>query len=362
MNAANVALMPKAASEAAIEWQADLAHNGSNNFDDHAEADAFEGLHTQGARLFGCRPTDIAGGSSCTELLASIAWAVMPGPDDNVVSTDIAFPSAVYPWSRIGRTTGCEIRLATGKHGYAGSDEIVRLIDHHTAVVCVSHVEYTGGQRYDLESLADAAHAHDALLVVDASQSAGAIPIDAPASGADVIVTGSYKWLCGPYGAAVMYVAPHLHTKLEPGLVGFRSHRDMWDLNAQRLEFADTAHRFEASTLAFGAIKGLERSIEYLVDVGIDRINAHNLGLADRLIRGLHRLDIRVVSPLDVSERTSIVTCRIDGIDPLDVVNGLKTRLIAAQERQEFVRFSPHLYNTVDDIDRTLAVLGELVA
>jgi len=351
MNAANVALMPMSASRVVTDWQTDVALNGSNNFNDYAEDTAFDGLRVQGARLFNCNPDDIAGGSSCTELLNSIAWAVMPQQHENVVSTDIVFPSTIYPFTRVSHHTGCEIRLARGFNGYASFDEIVKNIDQNTSVVSISHAEYTGGQLYDLAALAEVTHAFGALLVVDATQSAGAIPIDAPASGADVIIAGSYKWLCGPFGAAVMYLAPRLQNKLEPGFVGFRSHNDMWNLSPERLEYPQTAKRFESSTLAFGCIKGLEKSIEYLTDIGIKSIYDHNIILADRLIDGLNGLDIEIVSPMSISERTSIVTCRINGFDPVEIVQLLKQRNIVVHRRQEFVRFSPHLYNRESDID-----------
>ena len=106
--------------------------------------------------------------------------------------------------------------MAKGQNSYANPDVVIQLIDNRTAVVCVSHVEYGGGQRYDLLKMADVAHDHDALLVVDATQSAGAVPIDASACGVDVLVSGGYKWLCGPFGAAVMYLAPHLQNELDP--------------------------------------------------------------------------------------------------------------------------------------------------
>lgn len=361
MNAANVSLMPMSACKAMTDWQTDVALNGSNNFNDHAEDTAFDGLRVQGAKLFSCNEDDIAGGSSCTELLNSVAWAVMPQEHENVVSTDIVFPSTIYPFTRVSHQTGCEIRLAKGHNGYASFDEIVKNIDQNTAVVSISHAEYTGGQLYDLAALADVAHAHGALLVVDATQSAGAIPIDAPASGADVIIAGSYKWLCGPFGAAVMYLAPHLQNKLEPGFVGFRSHNDMWNLSPERLEYPDTAKRFESSTMAFGCIKGLEKSIEYLTDIGIQRIYDHNMALADRLIEGLNGLDIEVVSPINLSERTSIVTCRVNGFDPVKIVQNLKERNIVVHKRQDFVRFSPHLYNSETDVDRALTELRSLL-
>ena len=361
MNAANVALMPLNAAKAVTDWQNDVALNGSNNFNDHAEATAFDGLRRQGARLFHCQPEDIAGGSSCTELISSVAWAVMPKAHENVVSTDIVYPSTIYPWTRISHHTGCEIRLAQGRKGYTSFDEIVRNIDHNTAVVSISHAEYTGGQLYDLAALAEVAHAHDALLVVDATQSAGAIPIDAPQCGADVIISGAYKWLCGPFGAALMYLAPHLQKTLEPGFIGFRSHENMWDLDPDRIVYPNTAKRFESSTMAFGCIKGLEKSIEYLVDVGIQRIYDHNLALADRLIDGLKRLDVDIVSPMNRAERTSIVTCQIDGFDPLELVQNLKQRNVIAHKRQNFVRFAPHLYNSEADVDLALTELSQVL-
>ena len=361
LNAANVALMPMSAAKAMTDWQTDVALNGSNNFNDHAEDSAFDGLRDEGAKLLGCRPEDIAGGSSCTELLSSLAWAVMPKEHDNVVSTDIVFPSTIYPFTRVSHHTGCEIRLAPGHNGYASFDEIVKNIDHNTSIVSISHAEYTGGQVYDLAALAEVAHAHGALLIVDATQSAGAIPIDAPDSGADAIVAGGYKWLCGPFGAAVMYLAPHLQNTLDPGFVGFRSHNNMWDLSPDRLEYPDTAKRFESSTMAFGCIKGLENSLEYLTDIGIARIYDHNIALADRLIEGLNDLDVEVVSPMTLSERTSIVTCRVGGFDPRTIVDSLKERHIVAHKRQDFLRFSPHVYNSEHDVDRALMELRSLL-
>ena len=361
MNAANVSLIPMSVAREIKNWQTDVASNGSINFNDSAEANAFDGLRVQASGLFNCSQDDIAGGSSCTELLSSLAWALMPQKHQNVVSTDIVYPSTIYPFTRVSHHTACEIRLARGHNGYAGLDQIIKNIDKNTAAVSISHAEYTGGQLHDLQTLAEVAHAHGAVLIVDATQTAGAIPIDAPASGADAIIAGSYKWLCGPFGAAVMYLAPKLQSALEPGLVGFRSHKDMWDLNPARLDYPDTAKRFEFSTMAFGCLKGLEKSIEYLTNIGIKRIYEHNIALADRLVEGLARLDIEVVSPMNAPERTSIVTCRIKGFDPAKIVQNLQERKVIVHKRQEFVRFSSHLYNSETDVDRAVAELGSLV-
>jgi len=360
LNAANVSLMYQGAEKAIIEWQKDLAENGSINFDEAAEAAVFGDLHRAAARLFNARTEDIAVGSSATELISSLAWAVAPESGTNVVSTDIVFPSTLYPWLRVARHTNCEIRLAEGHNSYADPDDVIRLIDDRTAVVCVSHVEYSGGQRYDLRELAQVAHDHNALLVVDATQSAGAVPIDAPACDVDALVTAGYKWLCGPFGAAVMYLAPHLQDQLDPGLVGFRSHKDMWDLQADRVEFPATAQRFEYSTMAFGCAIGLARSINYIADIGVERIFSYNKHLADLLIEGLKERNAEIISPHNEKEQTSIVAARFPGKDPAQIARKLKAAGVMVSARKDFVRFSPHLYNQRADIEQALDRIDDL--
>lgn len=357
INSANVGLMCREAEQVITAWYRDVAENGSNNFDEAAEDAVFDDLHQAAARLFHAEPADIAVGSSTTELLGSLAWAVMPGPDANVVSADIAFPSAVYPWGRVARHTGCEVRLAKAQNGYVDPDELADLIDDQTAVVCLSHVEFRSGQRYDLATWAEIAHQHGALLVVDATQSAGAVPIDAPGSGVDAVIAGAYKWLCGPFGAAVMYLAPPLQTSLDPGLVGFRSNADIWDIRADHLTYADNASRFEFSTMAYGCAVGFTTAINYLADVGIDRIFTYNQSLADALMNGLEKIEAEVTSPKNPADRSAIVTARFPGRDSGDVAQQLKEAGVRVALRGDVVRFSPHLYNSMADIDRALDVL-----
>jgi len=362
LNAANVALMYSGAEQVIKEWVADVAQNGSNNFDEDAEENVFKDLHRRAAHLINATADDIAAGSSATELLCSLAWAVSPGKDQNVVSTEIVFPSTVYPWHRVANSTGCEIRLAKEKNNFMHPDDIIDLIDQHTAVVCISHVEYGNGQTFDLQLLAEAAQEHDALLVVDATQSAGAIPIDVQACPVDALISGAYKWLCGPFGAAFMYVAPHLSEKLEPGLVGFRSHKNMWDLDASRIDYPQAAKKFEFSTMAFGCAIGLTRAIDFLNEVGVESIFQYNRQLADILITGLRSRDAVITSPLDDEDRSSIVTAYFENIDSKEIIKGLKAAQVFVSSRAGAIRFSPHLYNTAEDMDSALAEIDNCIA
>lgn len=362
LNAASVALMPRPVGQAVLEWQEELAIRGTVRFDEEAETRVFEELRRAAARLLGARPDEIAVSSSATEALCSLAWALSPGEGQNVVSADIEFPSVVYPWVRVSHETGCQVRLAKGHDGSVDPEEIICLIDDCTAVVCLSHVEYVTGQRLDMAALAQVAHERGALLIVDATQSAGALRIDVKAWGVDALVTASYKWLCGPFGAGVLYLAPELYQRLEPGLVGWRSTAVPFDFRAPEIDWAPTARRFEFSTMAYGSAIGMARAIDYLLGIGIEEIWAHNLYLADRLWEGLESLGAQILSPRKAEERTSIITARFPGHDQAEVARRLTEERVIISHRMGSVRFSPHLYNTEEDIERTLEVLERVLA
>src|SRR6185503_6011772 len=128
LNTASVCLMYSGAERAVVEWTHDLAENGTIHFDEAAEERAFATLHASAARLFNCRPEDIAVGSSATEMLASLAWAVAPPAGRNIVSSGLEFPSTIYPWARVARHTGAEVRLADTKGDDPLADDLGDLI------------------------------------------------------------------------------------------------------------------------------------------------------------------------------------------------------------------------------------------
>ena len=263
LSAANVVPTFSRATMETTEWQTDLMLNGACNFNDKQEENAYLELRENSAKLLGTEKEHIACGSSATVLLSNFAWSRLPDKGSNVVSTKASFPSTVYPWYRVCLQTGAELRLANydEKH-YTSTDEIISLIDKNTSVVCLSHVEYTNGQVYDLKRISKVAHQNNAILVIDGTQSAGIIPINVKEDGIDVLVSAAYKWLCGAFGTAIMYISPDIYKGLVPGLVGFRSHKDIWDCDASRIEYSDNADKYEFATTHFDL---LSCRINYLV-------------------------------------------------------------------------------------------------
>lgn len=359
LDSASIALMHAGAARVIVEWQERLAEDGTAVFSERDEVGVFDRLAREAARLFNTVPENIACGSSETTLFASLAWAVMPSGGSTIVATDITHPSTVYPWMRVAEHTGAEIRWAKAQNDYVDPDAIADLIDDTTSVVCLSHVEYGTGQTYDLKHFADLAHAHGAILVADATQSAGQVPIDVDGSGVDALATSCYKWLCGPFGTGFMALSPALQ-KLSPGIVGWRSHNDMWDFEADRLTYADSAKRFEYGTMAYGTVPGAAEVVGYLADIGVDRIAAHNRALSDLLIEGLRARGAEVLSPADPAQRSATVAARIPGVDSAGLARRLKDANVFLSHRRDFLRFSPHLFNGGHDIEQALAALGDL--
>ena len=360
---ANVATTSPKAHEIATEWAESLARGGAAEFDADAEKNGMIPLRTATSKLLQCPISDICVSSSATEILCSLAWAISPKEGKNIVSTKASFPSTVYPWKRVSEEFGAEIRLAQhDENYYTKPEDIFGLIDKNTAVVTISHVEYACGQRYNLNSFAKAAHDVGALFIVDATQSMGMIPINAPDTGADAIVASGYKWLRGTYGAAVGYISPKLQS-LSPGIIGFRSHKDIWNMKAERLEYPEDASRFEFTTIHFGAALGLAASIDEINDIGIQNVWEYDLKLTDSLIEGVLDLGLKIASSTDEQERSSIISIRMpSSFDTAEVVKKLQDEYgILTTNRSGFLRVSPHIDNNSKEIDFFLDALSKIL-
>ena len=361
MDAASVGLTHSKGATAISNWQKDLAEKGTVAFTEKDEVECLDNLNDATAKLFNTSVSDIATASSETVLMSSLAWAVMPPKGSNIVVTETSHPSTTYPWMRVAEHSGAEMRWAKADQSLSiDPDEIEHLIDANTSVVCLSHVEWGTGQVFDLKRFADAAHKNGAICVVDATQSAGQIPIDIRISGVDAIATSTYKWLCGPFGTGMMYLSPELQ-KLSPGIIGWRSHRDMWDFQADRLEYADSAKRYEFGTMAYGTAFGATVSTNYLLEISIEKIAEHNRKISMHVLDGLQDLGAIILGPKDPNNRSAIVAARFPNKDSADFASTLEKANVIASLRRDFIRFSPHLYNSIQDIDKGLEAIKAVI-
>ena len=246
--------------------------------------------------------------------------------------------------------------------GPLSSDDVAALVDGRTKVICISHVQYATGHRFDAAELAALAHAHDALLVLDASQSAGIVPLDVHAADVDFLVATSYKWLCSSIGAAVCYIRPELVEGFRPPFVGWKSAVEPYALDAVDMRLPAAAKKLEFSTSGYGAGIALGAAIEYLQAVGIERALAHDLALCARLREGLDGLGAEILTPREDDKRAGIVTARFPGKDGEGIAARLNERGIVVSPRFGSTRFSFHVFNDEGDVDRALDVLADVLA
>jgi cysteine desulfurase/selenocysteine lyase len=363
LNSGSIGLMPLPVQEAAAAFERDIWLRGTTGFDEAAETACLEDARNSAAVLLSADRDDVAIVKSATEAFGMVAWWVQPLEGTNVVTIDIEHPSTAYPWLRVARETGAEARLVRVWDDPASLsvDKVAEHVDDETSVIVVSYVQYSTGYRFVLKELADLAHAHGALLAIDATQAAGMAPVDVAAVDFDSLVAGGYKWLCGPFGAAVCWLRPELREEFDPPFVGWRSTVDPYTFDARTMPLAPTARSLEYSTMGYGSAVALGRALEYVNDLGVDRVLAHDQALAARLTDGLRALGATVLTPEDDAHRGGIVTARYPGRDGEEVAGRLNDAGVIVSPRFGATRFSLHYFNDERDVDAALHVLATLL-
>lgn len=305
------------------------------------------------AELIGANKDDVALVQNTSTGLNIIANMLDYPKGSNVVTTDLEYPSVVYPW--LNRKLGVEVRYVKNVNGRVRIEDVEKAINNQTVAVSISHVEYVNGFRNDLKAIAEVAHENDAYLVVDAIQSLGAIPVDVGKDGVDFLTASCYKWLLGPAGAGYLYVGNELVEKFEPPFVGWASVKpevfetvEFWDI--WRLQLSQTASRFEVGSPSFISFVGAAVSIQLLLELGIENIQRRIFGLTEVLIDSVRELGFRVTTPEDKMSRSGIVHFIVDRAQKR--TEKLKKKGIIISARSKGLRVSPHFYNTEEEIER----------
>ena len=211
---------------------------------------------------------------------------------ENVVIDDLAYPSTSIIHKRLEQTKGIEVRIVRQRAGGTYVEDFARLVDNRTRLISVTWVSNLNGFRHDMKALADLAHAHGALLYTDAIQAVGMGPIDVRAEGVDFLCCGGYKWLMAGFGVAPFFVRRELLDRVRPDRAGWHVEKS---LGGYRYQPFKTAKKYEFASLAFGDVYLLGAALEYLQRVGLQRIEAHTVGLTNRLRAGLDRSRLRRV-------------------------------------------------------------------
>ncbi|HEV3060376.1 MAG TPA: aminotransferase class V-fold PLP-dependent enzyme [Vicinamibacterales bacterium] len=277
---------------------------------------------------------------------------------DNVVIDELHYETEFVLYSHLQETRGVEMRVARHRAGRVDLGDVEPLVDRRTRLVSVAWVSHQNGFRHDMRPLADLAHRVGAVFYTDAIQAVGMFPIDVKAAGVDALCCGTYKWVLGSFGVAPFYIRRELLDRIRPDRFG-ALHVEK-ELSDHRFQLYRTAKRFDYATLPFSEIYQLGAGLEFLQRVGVDRIEAHTVALAQTLRAGLAALGYRLFTP--EGNRSSIVTYYVSK-DAATLTAAFERASIDVTVRGPLgqVRVSPALFNTHDDIARFLEVARQLV-
>ena len=309
----------------------------------------------QFAALINATPDEIGFLFATTEGENAVANTVPFAPGDNVVVDDLHYDGALVVYRQLEKRRGVEMRIVRHRDGAITPADFARLVDARTRLISVSYVSSVNGLRHDVRALADLAHAHGAMIHVDAIQALGMIPVDVRADDVDFLCSGTYKWLLGGFGIAPFYIRRSLLDRLPPdrfGIFGVESQTP-----GPQFEVRKTARRYDYATLPFAEVHQLGAALSYVQKVGVARIADHTLGLTRRLEAGLVAQGHRLFTP--AGNRSSILCFRTTK-PAVDVRAAFNDAKVDVTVREDHVRVSPALFNTAADIDAMLAVTRKL--
>jgi selenocysteine lyase/cysteine desulfurase len=312
-----------------------------------------EELRGRVASFLGTTPRELALLPSTSTALAAVTESVRPGGRYKVVCTELDFPTLAYQWAVKPEFELVVLRSPDGIR--IDPEQFAEAVDEDTLFLATSHVFFTTGYQQDLEALARIARDAGAWSLIDGYQGAGQVALSLPETGVDFYTTGPLKWLCGGPGLAYLYVRDVLVETLEPRLTSWFATERQFDFDLEGFEYRHDARRFEMGTPALPTVHTALGGQEIIDEVGFDEILARNAMLTARVIEGARDagFELRLAEP---EHRTSIVMVRHD--DPSGAVKHLAEHGVIVDYRPGYVRISPHFYNTPEEVDRCIEVLG----
>ena len=313
------------------------------------------------ARLIGADPREIALMVNTSYGLNLAARALPFERGDIVITSDREYPSNVYPWMELEVARGVKLERIPCAGILPDEDAILAALDRpRVRCVVLSWVSFATGYRIDLERIGRACRERGIWFVLDAIQGVSAAPLDVRSMPVDIVACGGQKWLLAPWGSGFVWLRPDLVDSLRPVDVSWMATRcsdDFTRLTDYDFTYRDNARKFEVITLPYQDFAGLNESLDVFFEVGLETVYERVERLTGRIVDwALGTTGVRLVTPPELRRRAGIVA-----VAPRDA-KAASERLTRAgvvhSFREGAIRLSPHFYNTEEEIDRALHLVG----
>ncbi len=321
-------------------------------------------IRTNIAQLIGAKPEEIAITTGASAGVTAVAYALDWNPGDEIVIAAREFPLQYTIWKPMEEREGLKVNVVAPRDRFLTADDLIAAMTPHTRLVSASHVRFDDGSLLDAKRLAGACHAKGVLLLLDVSQSCGAVPMNVNELGADFLVCAGYKWLFGPFGTGFFWIRHELLSRVRPAPFYWMAVAD--SDNFAKLNFtdpkpSDSAKRWDAPEWAshfnFNLV-GLDASLEFVLRMGAETVERHNRTLIELMYERLPKDRCVPASPTEAAKRGPYGCFAARTPEKTAALyKKLREENVIVSLREGNIRVSPHLYNTERDIDRLISVI-----
>lgn len=307
----------------------------------------------------------IGGDADGVALIPSVSYGIaiaaqnLPyGRGARIVALADEFPSNVYAWKELAAREQGEFTLVPRPSDGDWTSALLDVIDDRTAIVTVPHCHWTDGALVDLVRVGECTRSVGAALVVDGTQSIGALPFDVTHIKPDVVVSANYKWLLGPYSSAFLWCAPEHRAgrPLEFNWKARASSDDFQHLISYRMDYREGARRYDVGEASnFVLVPATVAALRQTLEWGVERIEAYIRTLTDQIAAHAESIGLGVAQ--EHLRSGHLMGVRLRGADPEMIAKGLAEANVFVSVRGDAMRVAPHVYNNTDDVDRLFEVL-----
>ncbi len=316
-----------------------------------------EKIRNSCAQLLGASADEIAFVKNTSHGLSLIAKGLTWKAGDEIILSEVEFPSNVYPWMSLEKH-GVIIKKISSRNGELQLQELKTLISPKTRLISLSSVQYGTGYRLPTQEVGSLCRSRGILFCLDAIQSLGAFPHEVSLENIDFLTADAHKWMLGHEGIGLLYVRRALLEKIEPVLLGWNSVEQALNFDQIDFKLRSSAQKFEEGSHNGLSIYGLGAAVDLLLEVGVSRISERILKLTENLIQGLQHQGMILHNPLRTEYRSGIILCSLpedkDGIRLQALERHLFSKNIYVTIRRGALRFSPHFYNSEAEIEDAL--------
>ncbi|MBF0621797.1 MAG: aminotransferase class V-fold PLP-dependent enzyme [Magnetococcales bacterium] len=309
------------------------------------------------ARLINADMESVAFIPNTSSGLSYIAIGMDWKKGDSIVTTDQEFPSNSLIWQdQISRHGAKVHRVPSGLNGRVSAEKLLERVDQSTRIIAVSSIQFGSGAGIDLEILSEALQDTDTLLVVDAIQSLGVLPMDVKRLKVDAVVADGHKWLLGPEGCGLFYLSDKARAQIQSRVLGWHSLANAGEYNRTCYDIRDDMKRFEPGTPNVIGAVAMGESINLLLEVGLASIRDRVRGMTGYLAEALLKMGCTIHTPMEQDGKPSagIVVFSHPDYDMNVLSSLLMKQGIYHAKRGPGLRLSPHFYLNGADIEQAI--------